>query len=159
MSYCTKCGAKLEDGDDFCPNCGAPKRKEEGDFSSRINDFFTPESQNQYYDPQDINQNKVFAVLSYLGFLFLIPLLAAKDSKFARFHCNQGIVIFLFSAVISVMLKIVGAIHLAIVLWPVILVLGFCELFLCVLAIIGIINAATGKASELPIIGKIVILK
>jgi len=33
------------------------------------------------------------AILAYLTWLVLIPLFAAKESKFARFHCNQGIVL------------------------------------------------------------------
>ena len=24
MSFCTKCGANVPEGDNFCPNCGAP---------------------------------------------------------------------------------------------------------------------------------------
>ena len=32
------------------------------------------------YDPKDIEDNKVLALFSYIGLLFLIPLLAAKDS-------------------------------------------------------------------------------
>ena len=31
------------------------------------------------------------AILAYFGILVLIPILAAKDSKFARFHANQGL--------------------------------------------------------------------
>ena len=43
----------------------------------------------------DAEQNKVFGILAYLGILCLIPLLAAKDSRFARYHANQGLVLFL----------------------------------------------------------------
>ena len=31
-------------------------------------------------DPADVEKNKVLAMLSYLGILWLVPLLAAKDS-------------------------------------------------------------------------------
>lgn len=41
---------------------------------------------------QDAQENKGMAVLAYL--IFLIPLLAAKESKFARYHTNQGLVLF-----------------------------------------------------------------
>ncbi|MFQ5837016.1 MAG: zinc-ribbon domain-containing protein, partial [Candidatus Bathyarchaeia archaeon] len=30
MTYCTKCGKKLLEGAEFCPNCGAPVRPEVG---------------------------------------------------------------------------------------------------------------------------------
>ena len=53
------------------------------------------------YDPNDIKSNKGVSVLAYFGLLFLVPLLAAKDSKFARFHTNQGIVLFILSIAFS----------------------------------------------------------
>ena len=40
------------------------------------------------FDSNDVAQNKVMGILAYIGFLFLVPLLAAKDSKYARFHAN-----------------------------------------------------------------------
>ena len=45
------------------------------------------------YDPQDIEENKFMAILAYFGILVIIPILAAKDSKFARFHSNQGLIL------------------------------------------------------------------
>ncbi len=45
------------------------------------------------------------AVLAYI--IFLIPLLAAKDSKFARYHTNQGLVLFLAALAFSVIISIV----------------------------------------------------
>ena len=44
------------------------------------------------FDQKDIEQNKVMALLSYLGILVLVPLLGAKGSKYARFHTSQGTV-------------------------------------------------------------------
>ena len=48
----------------------------------------------------DIEQNKVFAILAYLGILFLVPLLAAPQSPFARYHTNQGIILFITSLIV-----------------------------------------------------------
>lgn len=45
------------------------------------------------FDKADVEQNKVMAILAYFGILVLIPILAAKDSKFARFHANQGLLL------------------------------------------------------------------
>lgn len=42
------------------------------------------------FEQEDINQNKVMAVLAYIGILVLVPLLAAPNSKYARYHVNQG---------------------------------------------------------------------
>ena len=36
-------------------------------------------------DPNDVQSNKVMAILAYFGILFLIPLLAAKESAGAYF--------------------------------------------------------------------------
>lgn len=46
-------------------------------------------------EEQDIQQNKIWALLSYFGVLCLIPLLLKKDSKFAQFHAKQGLVMFI----------------------------------------------------------------
>ena len=53
-------------------------------------------------DPEtlDIEHNKIFAVLAYIGVLFPPLLLAAPRSRFARYHTNQGIVLFLSILVI-----------------------------------------------------------
>ena len=38
------------------------------------------------YDSRDVEDNKVMAILAYIWILFLVPLLAAKNSRFARYH-------------------------------------------------------------------------
>ena len=100
------------------------------------------------FDPQDISSNKVMAVLSYLGILVLIPLLAAKDSKYARFHVNQGLILLICAVVSFAVSKIPG---LAFIAW-------ILNLAILILAVIGIINAVKGQAKELPYIGKYKIL-
>lgn len=47
------------------------------------------------FNTEDVNGNKVFGILAYIGILFLVPLFAAKDSQYARFHTNQGLVLFI----------------------------------------------------------------
>lgn len=104
----------------------------------------------------DVEKNKVFGILAYLGILWLVPLLAAKDSPFARYHCNQGLVLFLAA---------IGAWIANIVLDMVLVFIPFLGWFLMVvlhiglilgilaLAVIGIINAANGVCKPLPVIG------
>lgn len=96
-------------------------------------------------DPQDIEKNKVYAILAYIGILFLVPLLAAKDSPYAKFHTNQGLVLFLLEVILSV------------VWW--IPFLGLLWIAVVVFAIMGIINAAQGECKPLPIIGEIQLIK
>ena len=42
---------------------------------------------------KDVEENKAMAAIGYLGILFLIPLLANKDSPFAQYHAKQGMVL------------------------------------------------------------------
>lgn len=113
------------------------------------------------YDKVDIEQNKGMAVLAYLGILVLIPLFAAKESKFARFHSNQGLLLCIAAIAYSIVYTILSPIIIAIS-WRLSIIVSLLVLFslvFLVLAIIGIINAANGKAKELPVIGKYKLLK
>jgi uncharacterized membrane protein len=100
-------------------------------------------------DIDDASSNKVMAILAYFGILVLIPLFAAKESKFARFHVNQGLILLICSVVTFVIGKIPG---LGFLVW-------ILDIAILVYAIIGIINAAKGQAKELPYIGKFKIIQ
>lgn len=109
----------------------------------------------------DQSNTILFPILSYIGILWLIPLLVEKNDKVVRFHVNQGIVLFIFDIIGSIAVGILSAIFVFI---PVISFLGvvIASLFgiLCfVLMIIGIVNAANKSEKPLPIIGKFQILK
>ena len=104
----------------------------------------------------DQSNTILFSILSYIGILWLIPLLVEKNDKVVRFHVNQGIVLFIFDIIGSIAVGILSAIFVFI---PVISFLGvvIASLFgiLCfVLMIIGIVNAANKSEKPLPIIGK-----
>ncbi|MBQ7837427.1 MAG: hypothetical protein IJ395_02285 [Clostridia bacterium] len=153
MLTCKQCGTQVEDGVMNCTNCGASieapvQQNQPIDLSEKFNEFNNTADTTSEYDAQDIEKNKVMAVLAYI--LFFIPLLAAKDSKFARFHANQGLVLFLGGIIASVVavIPVIG--------WIVAPIAG---LVITVLAIIGILNALNGRAKELPVIGKFKILK
>lgn len=153
MLTCKQCGTQVEDGVMNCTNCGASieapvQQNQPIDLSEKFNEFNNTADTTAEYDAQDIEKNKVMAVLAYI--LFFIPLLAAKDSKFARFHTNQGLVLFLGGIIASVVAAI------PVIGWIIAPIAG---LVITVLAVIGIINALGGKAKELPIIGKFKILK
>jgi uncharacterized membrane protein len=109
-------------------------------------------------DPQDVEKNKVFAILAYILILFLVPLLAAKDSRFARYHTNQGVVLFLFGAGASVVSTVIWIIP--IIGWLIGCFLAFAlPIWWLVMAVIGILNAAQGHEKPLPLIGHIVLMK
>lgn len=134
----------------------------ENNFEEMAKDVLNTADTTSSFDQNDIESNKVMAVLAYIGLLFLIPLLVAKDSKFAKFHTNQGIVLFIADIAIGVVIGVLAVILAFIpVVGPIIaaIVSGVLGLAIFALMILGIINAATGKAKELPLIGKIKILK
>jgi uncharacterized membrane protein len=111
-------------------------------------------------DAQDVANNKIFAILAYFGILFLIPLFAAKESPFARYHANQGLLLFITEIVIYIVLTILNVIFLLSGLYILAtLVSLIVYVIILVLAILGIVNAVKGEAKELPVIGKFRIIK
>ena len=106
---------------------------------------------------KDAEDNKIMGVLAYLGILFLVPYLAAKESPFARFHANQGCVLFIVMIALSIIAMVCAFIPF--VGWVISLLCYLLYLAVFVLAILGIINALKGEMKELPIIGKYTILK
>ncbi len=87
-------------------------------------------------DEQDIEQNKIWALLAYIHILFLIPLLAKKESKFAQFNAKQGLIMFVLE--FFVWIPILG--------W----LLGIA---LFIVWIIVVINVLQGKYWKIPVIG------
>ena len=114
------------------------------------------------FDPKDIADNKVMAVLAYLSWLVLIPLLAAPKSKYARFHTNQGLVLAIAEIIWSIVFSIVSGIVAGILpfLGAIFSLIGsLVGLVFLIFSILGIVNAAQGKAKEVPIVGKFKLLK
>lgn len=105
--------------------------------------------------PEEIESGKVMGILAYI--LFIIPLLAARENRYAMFHTEQAIVLWivfiLVYIVIWILTFIIGQISstlacavsiIGILPWVVYLVLW----------IMGLLNAIGGKVKELPIIGQ-----
>lgn len=161
MPFCNKCGNQLPDGANNCPNCGAPAGNTQQNTQNAqdfVNNMMNTNDTTSQFDPQDINNNKGMSVLAYIGFLFLVPLLACPNSKFARYHTNQGLVLFLLEFALGVVTGILGIIPIAgLIIGGLLSAVG--GIFTLVLMIMGIINAAQGQAKELPLIGKITLLK
>ena len=155
--YCKTCRQPLPHDGRRCPNCGAPV--ENTVLQSGARDFTAD------YDPRDIQEDRGWGILSYFGFLVLIPIFAARNSYFARFHANQGLVLFLFYACYSVLTRIItNILNLTLGFIPFVpgmisAALQFIGIIFFVLMILGIANAASGKVKELPFIGRIRLLK
>lgn len=165
MAFCGKCGTKYEDGAKFCPACGAaasaaPQSAAQRTGASAYTPPVVPGAQGQA-DIRDAQDNKAMAVLAYLGPLVLVPIFAAKESRFARYHANQGLVLFIACIAYGIVYSILSGIILAISwrLYMLVSIIGFVSIVFFVLAIIGIINACKAEMKPLPVIGGIKILK
>ncbi len=99
----------------------------------------TPQNQ------KDIEENKAIAFLSYLGILFLIPLLAKPKSKFCVHHAKNGLILFIAWLIIA-------AVSIVPFLGWLIAFLGAIVLF--IYCIVGIIKALQGEFWEMPFLGQ-----
>lgn len=145
MAFCSGCGTQLDESARYCSACGqstAPQGTAE---------------------QADIRNNKALAIFAYI--LFFIPLLAApKDSKFARYHANQGLVLFLAALLLGVVEGMVFAMLGAFTLLgrpffgSLLALTKLLWLAPMVLAVMGIINASNGAMKPLPLIGTIQLL-
>jgi len=89
------------------------------------------------------NEN-VYAILSYLWILCLIPILMKKDDEFIKFHARQGLMLF----IIEVGAGIIGIIP---VLGNVVYLLG---MLVCgILSLIGIVQVLMGNKWKIPVVG------
>ena len=97
-----------------------------------------------FLDPNDVQQNKAIVIVSLLfGILFFLPLVACPQSQYGRFYANQGLLLFIASAVCGI-----------------IPVLGWlAEIAVFVFWIMEIAAAAQGEAKRCPIFGGIDIIK
>lgn len=180
MPLCKNCGAQIDEGAKFCTSCGAKQTEEDntakttqtGSESAQktiedtVKKFTDTEDNTTDFSSQDINDNKVMAVLSYLSWLVLIPLIGSK-SPYARFHVNQGLVLaiaeivwaIVSNVVSAILYAILGLIGLGFIARIITALFGLVNLAFFVFSILGIVNAATGKAKRLPIVGNFNIIK
>ncbi len=128
----------------FCPVCGVVfESNHEGTDASP--------------DYGDIWNDKIMAVLAYLGFLVLIPMFTAKESKFVRYHVRQGLMLLVTELIFYVGYCILCFTVLSISwhLYSIVKIIGIIRYLFPVLTIIGIINVINGKEKELPVTGNI----
>ncbi len=139
MAFCKQCGEQIGDAR-FCQSCGAP-----ADSSQTYTD--SPQASAPV---NDIEDNKLISILCYLGILLLIPLLVKPESRFVKYHSNQGLVLLLFTMIVGVVgiIPIIGWLAAAV---------GGIFSFVCL--IMGVINTINGEMKPLPLIGSIEILK
>ncbi|NMA49063.1 MAG: hypothetical protein GX947_04755 [Tissierellia bacterium] len=101
------------------------------------------------YTSKDIEKNKTMAALSYL--IFFLPLIVCPESKYAKFHANQALLLFIATIAGNIILGFIPLIG-----WMLVPVFGLAVLNL---GVIGLVNGFGGKVKRLPLIGAFDILK
>lgn len=97
----------------------------------------------------DTSNNKVMAILCYLGILWVVPLLTDhKNDPFVKFHINQGIILTIAWAAAFIVGLVIGLIPF---IGP--LVNWLVNIALFILMILGIMNAVNMEEKPLPVIG------
>lgn len=109
---------------------------------------------NLQFTPEEIEDGKVMAILAWI--IWLIPLLAARDKRYAMFHTEQALVLFIAFILIyigiSIITYIIGMISST--LACIVTILGIIPWILYIIFwIIGLISAIQGKTTPIPIIG------
>jgi len=122
-----------------------------------VNELMSSEDYTKNYDIQDISANKTMGILAYLGLLVLVPIFAARQSKFAMFHAEQGITLCICAHIVSLLAVFLGKIPAIGFVFSI--VFGLVGLVLFLLMIIGIVNSVNGQAKEIPVLGKIRLIK
>ena len=132
----------------------------------KIKDFFLKTyDETEKYDEKDIDSAAFFAPISYLGILFFVPLLIKPNSEFAKYHANQGLVLLLTALAVDAVICLIGVLLNLVNLWIfptficLVFLFTFCNLFFVIFMILGMYNATSGYAKEIPIIGRIRIIK
>ena len=100
------------------------------------------------FDKETSDQARISCAIAYL--FFFVPIVMHPESKFARYHCNQGLILLILE-----FLGIVGLAEIPKVGG----VLSFLCLLFCLFCLVrGMVLALRGKAKRIPFFGKLVIV-
>jgi uncharacterized membrane protein len=93
---------------------------------------------------QQILEGKIFALLSYLAILCIIPLVIKRDNPFVLAHGKQGLVLFVGEV----------AVFVASIILPMLLIKLFYFVF-GLLSLWGIVESLRGNFIKMPVISEI----
>lgn len=158
MKNCPNCGSQINDDAAFCPFCGtrfAQQAPAQGYAAPQQVLMIAPYDHTREFDPKDISDNKVYAMISYLMGVIgvIIGLLAAQSSPYVAFHVRQA----LKFSVLDTLLGIIALVFFWTFLIPILAGITYAVLF--VVRIICFVQICQGKALEPAIIRSIGFLK
>ena len=122
--------------------------------NEKIDNIVNSESHDEF-SKKEITDYNSSAMLCYLPFICIYFILtnAYKKSEYLKFHCNQGLIVTCFYIITYIFNKTFGTISF-------INFIGFILYFICILlSLFGIINTNNRESKEIPIIGKIKLIK
>ena len=139
MKYCPHCGAEIADDVRFCPTCG------------KETVVTVAAEADPVFDPQDIADNRMLAMLGYLT-MGVLPMLGCRNSAYAMHHVNQALWLYIG--------YILCALASSILAFTVIIPIlgGIALIVLLVFSIIGIVRALKGSGKYLPFIKKLPVI-
>ena len=164
MKICPNCHAQLDDSSIFCTSCGTqfgavppqqnaippqqnavPPQQNAVPPQPTFAPAYDPYDHTAEFDPKDISDNKVFAMLCYLmDFIgIIVALLATHSSKYTMFHVRQALKITVVS-ILSVFVLIIP--FLGWFAFPIL------QGIIWVIKIISFFQICSGKAKEPAII-------
>ncbi len=190
MKYCPNCGSGIADEATFCPTCGnaiaaaAPQQAPNAGYNNMpygnaqpygyapvaVAPKIDPTDHTAEFDAQDISDNKVVAMLIYLGGYIgiFVALLLANTSKYVSFHVRQALKLevanLLFGLVAGVAGVVIGIIALIPILgWIIAFVYGLVVLAIpvafFVIKIMCFFQICKGKAKEPALVSKLTFMK
>ena len=132
-----------------------------------VEGFMNTEDHKSEFSDEEVQKNKTMAILSYIPIVAIVFLIMGKhkESKYLKFHLNQGLSLAIAYVVVSVISSILGIVFAveamvrdSLPLWvSFVSYLLYCVCFIAMMY--GIINTANNKSKEIPLIGKIKLLK
>ena len=106
MKTCPNCKAQIEDSAAFCTACGTRFDAAQGAPApvAPAAPVVDPFDHTAEFDPKDISENKVVAMLTYiLSFIgILIALHIGKESPYASFHLRQALKFLVLDALLTI---------------------------------------------------------
>ena len=148
MRFCSNCGQQHDDGLKFCPNCGAAVETAapQQEYAAPQQEYAAPQQEYAAQGETVFTGNKTYAILAILfPILFFLPLVAGDKTDYDKFWANQALLLFIAGAVAS----ITAAIFVGVII----------GIFNLICFIIALIAACKGEMKEIPLIGKIRLIK
>ncbi len=157
MKFCPNCNTAADDNATFCTTCGASFNAVPDNAGAVYTQqpIFDSADHTSEFDANDVQENKLFAMLGYLfGFIGIaVALLAKRESAYVDFHIKQALKICILNGLLALAAGVL--VWTFIVPFAVIIATTVLE----VISVICFFDVCKGKAKEPAIVCKISFLK